>query len=419
MIEKIRANLKDPEKLERLYQEDKRSFRSAFEEIYPEISDYELAKFWKSRLDFARSTGKTKHFMVSDILTMISVCLFAAFLIKFPELFKINITNFSFYERETGIIMFLALSLYTIIIKKSLSKNNIAVTMLIFGISAIYINLLPNIRNSATINLVYIHMPILMWCLYGLVFIDFDIKDYSKRIGFIRHNGDLAIMGGLILIAGGILMAITILLFNGIGIDIKNFYMNYIAISGFVCAPVVATFVLRNYAALTDKIAPVISSIFSPLVLLTLLIYVVAMAVSGKDPYLDRDFLLTFNLMLIGVMSIIIFSVSETSLFRRQRFNELLLLALSLVTLITNIIALSAIFYRLSEFGLTPNRMAVLGSNILIFVNLILISIDLFKIFKKKSELHRVENTISKFLPFYIIWILVVVFAFPFIFGMK
>jgi hypothetical protein len=118
-------------------------------------------------------------------------------------------------------------------------------------------------------------------------------------------------------------------------------------------------------------------------------------------------------------MAIIVFSVSETSTFRKQRFNEIVLFVLSIVTLIINLIALSAIFYRLGQFGLTPNRLAVLGSNILIFVNLILITIDLFKINFKKAEIESVELTISKYLPVYIIWTLIVVFVFPVVFAMK
>lgn len=103
----------------------------------------------------------------------------------------------------------------------------------------------------------------------------------------------------------------------------------------------------------------------------------------------------------------------------QQKFNELVLFILSIVTLIVNLIALSAIFYRLSEYGLTPNRLAILGSNILIFINLILITIDLFKINFKKSELETVEVTISKYLPVYVVWVLFVIFAFPVIFEMR
>jgi uncharacterized membrane protein len=123
--------------------------------------------------------------------------------------------------------------------------------------------------------------------------------------------------------------------------------------------------------------------------------------------------------MLLGVMATIVFSVSEASGSIKRKFSELVLFILSLVTLIINLIALSAIFYRLGEFGLTPNRLAVLGSNIMIFINLILITIDLFKINFKKAEPEKVELTISKYLPVYVIWVLIVVFGFPLFFGMK
>jgi hypothetical protein len=350
---------------------------------------------------------------------MIAVCLFAGFLIKIPDLFNINVNSFFFYEKDAAIIVFLALSIYAFAIKRDFSKRNLLITVLVFIVSIIYINLLPNDRSSASVNLVYIHMPLLIWCLYGLVYTDFDFKDQTKRIEYIRHNGDMAIMGALILIAGGILMMITIGLFQAIGIHVENFYMNYILLIGLVSAPVLTSYVLRNYTTLTNRIAHIIATIFSPLVLITLVIYLIAIPISGKDPYNDRNFLMIFNIMLLGVMALIVFSVSETSRNMKQKFNELVLFILSIVTLLINLIALSAIFYRLGEFGLTPNRLAILVSNILIFVNLIMITIDLYKINFKKAELEKVELTISKYLPVYVIWVLIVVFGFPLFFGMK
>jgi hypothetical protein len=419
MTERIKENINDPETLERLYREDRKSFKVGFGKIYSEIENTEMAKFWKSRLDFDKTPDKTKDIRGFDILILIAVCLFAGFLIKIPDLFNINLASFPFYEKNAGIIVFLGLTIYAFSINRNFSMKNMVITILIFLVSIVYINLLPGFRHSASINLVYIHMPLLMWCTYGLVFINFDLTDKNKRIEYIKHNGDLAIMGGLILIAGGILTGITIGLFQAIGINIEKFYSHYIVLIGLVSAPVVTTFILKNYATLTNKISPIIANIFSPLVLLTLIIYLIAIAVTGKDPYNDRDFLLIFNLMLIGVMGIIVFSVSETSMVLKQKFNEMVLFILSIVTLIINLIALSAIFYRLSEYGLTPNRLAILGSNILIFINLILITIDLFKINFKKAELEKIEITISKYLPVYIIWTLIVVFGFPLIFGMK
>jgi hypothetical protein len=419
MTDKIKEIINDPEKLEKFYHEDRKSFESEFEKIYTEIQHSEAAKFWKIRLDYNKSTDQIKRIFGPDLFILALVCLFAGFLIKIPEAFNFDAMRFHFYEKETGLIIFLALSLYAMAGNKKLSMTKIIITLLIFIVSAFYINLLPYTETSASVKLVFIHMPLLLWCLYGLVYTGFDLTDYSRRTDYIKHNGDLAIVAGLIIIAGGILMAVTVALFDAIGIPIGKFYSSYIVQIGFVSAPVVSTFILKYYPSLTNRIASIIANLFSPLVTVTLIIFLITMTFTGKDPYNDRNFLLIFNIMLIGVMAIIVFSVSETSLIRKQKFNELVLFILSIVTIIINLVALSAIFYRLGEFGFTPNRLAVLGSNILIFVNLILITIDLFKINFKQSELENVELTISKYLPVYIIWTLFVVFIMPFIFGMK
>ena len=419
MTDKIKENINNPEILERLYRNDRKSFESSFEKIYPEIENSEMAKFWKSRLDFDKTSDKMKSFPGSEIFIMIAVCLLAGFFIKIPDLFNVNLKNFFFYEKNAGIIVFFGLTFYAIWINRNFSHKRLVIIILIFVVSIVYINILPSVKDSASINLAYIHLPLLMWCTYGLVFIDFNFKDRTKRIEYIKHNGDLAILGAIILIAGGALTGITIGLFQAIGINIGKFYFYNIVLIGLVSAPVITTYIIKNYNVLTNKIAPIVASLFSPLVLLTLVIYLIAMAFSAKDPYNDRDFLLIFNIMLIGVMGIIVFSISETSITRKQKLNEMVLFILSIITLIINLIALSAIFYRLSEYGLTPNRLAVLGSNILIFGNLILIMIDLFKINFKKSELKKVEMSISKYLPVYILWTLIIVFVFPLIFGMK
>jgi len=419
MIEKIKENIHNPEELEKLFRDNRKLFESSFDEVYSDIENNDLAKFWKVRLDSDKTPGKISARSMSDILVMISVCILTGFLIKIPDIFNIKLTNVIFYEKNAGIIVFLGLTLYALWFNSIFNKKLLLITMGFFLIPLIYINLLPSVGSSASVNLSYIHLPFLMWCIYGFVYIDFDFKEKSRRVEFIRYNGDLAVMLAIILIAGGILTGITIGLFEAINIKIEVFYRDYIVIVGLVSVPVVATFILKNYTTFTNKIAPIIANIFSPLVVVTLIVYLFAIAMTGKDPYNNRDFLLIFNIMLLGVMAIIVFSASETSVKMRHKFSEIVLFVLSVVTLIVDLVALSAIFYRLGEFGLSPNRLAVLGSNILIFGNLVLIMIDLYKINFKKSEIGRVGLTISNYLPVYLIWILIVVFGFPFIFGMK
>jgi hypothetical protein len=418
MKERIKEHINDPEKLEQLYNDDKNAFESGFEEAYSEIEKSELSKFWKIRLDYNKLPEIVKKTNLLDIVILISACFIAGFLIKIPDIFNVSNTEI-FYEKNAGIIVFLGLTIYIVWSGKAFDLKRLTFIMLAFLILTIYVNILPSVTDSDSINLVYMHLPLLIWSIFGLVFIEFNLKDKIKRIEYIRYNGDLAILMAILVIAGGILTGITIGLFEAIGINIENFYMKNVVIVGAVSLPIVATYIIKNYTTLTNKIAPIIAVIFSPLVLLTAVIYLIALAISGKDPYSDREFLMIFNVMLIGVMAVIVFSTSETSGTRKQKFTELILFILSIVTVIIDLVALSAILYRLGSFGITPNRLAVLGSNILILGNLVLIIIDLYKVNFKKALIKQVELTIAKYLPVYLIWILFVVFLFPLIFGMK
>jgi hypothetical protein len=419
MLDKIKANLNNPEILENLYRGDKKNFRAAFDRIYPEIESSEPAKFWKARLEYDNKPDLLKAISPSEIGTVLGVCLITAFLIRLPDLLPSVMTDKVFYEKNAAIIVFLGLSLYALRIYRISDTRKIIMTAVAFLIPAIYINLLPWSGKSDPINLVYIHLPLLMWFIYGIVYTGHDFRNRKKRIDFIRFNGDLAIVYALIAIAGGLLTVITIGLFESIGIKIESFYFENIVLTGAVAAPVVATWLIEKFPALVSKTAPLIATIFSPLVLLTLIVFLTTILATGKDPYNDRDFLLIFNIMLLGVMGIIIFSVSETSVIKNQKFNAIILFMLSIITVIIDLIALSAIFYRLGEYGLTPNRLAVLVSNLLVFINLTLIMKDLFGVNFKGKEFNVVEMTVSKFLPVYLVWIIIVVFGFPLFFGVR
>jgi ABC-type polysaccharide transport system permease subunit len=85
---------------------------------------------------------------------------------------------------------------------------------------------------------------------------------------------------------------------------------------------------------------------------------------------------------------------------------------------VINTIALTAIITRVYN-GLTPNRTVVLVSNLLIFVNLILIAKSLFQSYFKAKQLDSVESTVAKYLPVYLAWTIIVIFVLPFLFGMK
>jgi hypothetical protein len=180
--------------------------------------------------------------------------------------------------------------------------------------------------------------------------------------------------------------------------------------------PMLSTYLIQNNPDLVNKVSPTIAKIFTPIVFITLLVFLITLMYTQKDIYNDRNFLLVFNIVLIGVMAIILFSLTEATNNTNSKFNLIILFGLAILAIIANTIALSAISFRLSEFGLSPNRLAVLGANLLIFIHLLLVSYGLFKNLKGKASIQDVEGNIAFFIPAYAFWAAFVSFAMPFIF---
>jgi hypothetical protein len=410
----ILTNIDNPKELEKLYRNNKAAFKTEFNLLYPELKDKKLADFWSERLNYESSEiswGSNK-----ELTFVIIASLLSGVIAKLPVL--LNINEQLFYQRNIGFIIFPLLTSY-FIWRKGLSIKKILIAAVAFLIALIFINLLPADNKSDTLILSCIHLPLFLWAVLGFSYAGDNIRSCPKRLDFLRYNGDLVIMTTLLGIAGAILTAITIGLFSAIGLNIEKFYFDYIGIFGLAALPIVATYITQTNPQLVNKVSPVIAKIFSPLVLIMLVVYLTAILFSGKDPYNDRDFLMVFNFLLTGVMAIIIFSVAETFKKNGNRTGRFILLALAIVTVIVNGIALSAILFRISEWGITPNRLAVLGSNILILTNLLTITFRLFKNISKKTDLSEVENSISMFLPIYILWTIIVTFIFPLIFHFK
>jgi hypothetical protein len=411
MKEEIINNIDNPRQLEKLYRENKTTFARDFNFIYNDIREKPAAQIWNERLNFENeeiSWGSAR-----ELIFVTVACCIAALIAKIPELTGIK-PEF-FYLRNISFIVFPLLTAY-FAWKQQMQIKKLIPVLLTFFISAIYINFLPENPKSDTLILACIHLPVFLWGLLGFTFVSDKPGNYSKRLDFLRYNGDLVVMTTIILIAGALLAGITLGLFKLIDIKIGQFYFQYVGICGLAASPIVGTYLVQTNPQLVNKVSPVIARVFTPLVLVTLIIYLFAVIITGKDPYNDRNFLLIFNLLLIGVMALILFSIAETSKSNGSRIVTILLSALSIVTIIVNGIALSAILFRISEWGITPNRIVVLGSNILILINLLIVTYRLFKAINKKDEIIRIEKSIASFLPVYILWSILVVFLFPVLF---
>lgn len=414
MRNEILNHLDDPKQLEKLYQDNKISFKAEFNLLFPEHNENKLLQYWDERLNYQGSEiswGSKKEFIFVLVLSLIAGCL-----ASIPSFFKID-SEF-FYTRNISLIIFSILATY-FCWKNLLPKKKIIITGVIFLITSIFINLLPANNNSNTLILSLFHIPIFLWTVVGFTYVGNSLNDNRKRIEFLRYNGELLIMSGLILIAGAVLTAITIGLFTVIGFDINDFYFKHVVIFCLPIIPILGTFLTQTNPQLVNKVSPVIAKIFSPLVLITVVVYLIAILFSGKNLYNDRDFLMLFNGLLIGVIAIILFSVSTTINQNISQVSGIILFALSVVTVIVCGMALSAILFRISTLGITPNRLAVGGANLLMLTNLFWISFQLFKTVFKKTNISSVENAIASFIPFYILWTIIVSFFFPLLFNFR
>lgn len=414
MKEEILLNLNNPAHLEKLYRSDKANFKRAFNSLQRDLPDNLLITFWNERLNFAKE--ETYPASRKELVVVIIACALGGFIAKLPQFFSID--EQFFYPRNIGFIIFPVLSAY-FAWKHSLSKKKMILIAALTLTGVIFINLLPGVDKSDTSVLSCIHLILFLWAILGFAFVGEIKNNPGKRLAYLKYNGDLVVMTTLILIAGGLLTAITIGLFSLIGFNIEEFYFHNIGIIGLAAAPIVATHLTRTNPQLVGKVSPVIAKIFSPLVVVMLLVYLVAMIYSGKDPYNDRQFLLLFNALLIGVMAIIFFSVAEASRALKTLPQTWILFMLCVITIVVNGIALSAILFRISEWGITPNRAAVLGGNILILLNLLLVTVRIYKVVAKKSAINEVGKAIAFYLPVYAVWTALVTFFFPLLFGFK
>jgi hypothetical protein len=238
-------------------------------------------------------------------------------------------------------------------------------------------------------------------------------------VSFLQFNANWVIMCGILILAGFLFSGLVLGMFELINLNIQEFYFRYIAIFGIAAIPVIGTYLVEQNPELVNKISPVIARIFTPLVFVTLLIFLIALLGKGQSPFNDRDLLLIFNGILIGVMAIILFSLNEIGKFIRPEISLIVLLGLALLAILSNGIALSAIIYRLFSFGITVNRTAILGGNLLILCNLLLVIRNLILALRKKATIEKIENSIAAFLPAYGIWAAIVTFLFPLLFGLK
>jgi hypothetical protein len=411
LTKEIQSNLSKPAVLERLYRQNPSAFKSAFLEIYAEIKSQEAAQIWHERLTYTPEDlawGHSKDWAFFGIWLLV-----AAFFMQFPDIF--GISPDVYFPRNASLIVVTGMGAL-FVFQQQLRFATIWPALIALLFSILYMNVVPMDIQGDIFALVCIHVPIFLWIFVGYIYVGGANPAGPKGIEFLRFHGDLLVMTAVIALACGLFSALTINLFHLIQWDIEKYYFQYGLVSLLPVIPVLAGFLVQKNPQLVSKISPLIARIFTPLVFVTLLLFLAATPFSGKDLFHDREYLFVFNGVLVGVMALLLFSLSEITKKSVSPFYQYVLVGLAILALIDNGLALSAIVFRLAEFGISPNRLAVLGSNFLMMGHVAWVTKQLIAFVRAKQEISSVENSMTLFLPYYGAWAALVAFLFPLVF---
>ena len=187
---------------------------------------------------------------------------------------------------------------------------------------------------------------------------------------FIRFSGELFIYYVLIALGGGVLTAFMLMIFQAIGINAQAFFPSWLLPCGAVGAVLVGSWLVEAKQSVIENMAPVLTRLFTPLFAAVLVAFLGTMLWTGRGIDIERDVLIAFDLLLAVVLGLLLYSVSARDPQSPPGVFDLLQVVLVVSALLADAVALWAIAARITEFGFTPNRVAALGENVILLVNL-------------------------------------------------
>lgn len=234
---------------------------------------------------------------------------------------------------------------------------------------------------------------------------------------FVRLTGEWFIYYVLIALGGGVLVVLTGLILEPIGPDLPERVIEWVLPSGAAAAVVVGAWLVESKQRVIENMAPVLTMIFTPLFAVMLTIAAVTYAVSGPAADFDRELLGIFDALLVVVLGLVLYGMSARDPSEPAGWMDRVQLVAVVGALALDVMVLGAMVARIGDLGLTPNRVAALGLNLVLLVNLIGAAHRSVRFLRGEIAFHRLERWQTSYLPFFAIWAATVVVALPPLFG--
>lgn len=378
-------------------------------------------RLWKQLVIAPESDGPTQTGR-DELLVVLGLAVAAAIAVKVPALFGHPINpngNFPlFYARNASLFVFPLLTVY-FLWKRGWNRVGGLWFATAFAAAAVLANVYPFPSHSETEVLTVLHLPIALWLTVGFAYVGGRWFDNGERMNFVRFSGELAIYYVLIALGGFVAILFTFMMFRAIGMNPDWFVAGWLIPCGAAGAVLIGSWLVEAKQSVIENMAPVLTRVFTPLFTMLLLVFLATMAWTGSPINVKREVLIGFDLLLALVVGLVLYAASARDPQAPPDLFDGLQLALVVSALVIDGVALYAIATRISEFGFTPNRVAALGENILLLVNLTWSAWLYARFLGHRSSFAVLERWQIAYLPVFSAWAAVVVLVFPPLFGYR
>jgi hypothetical protein len=374
-------------------------------------------RLWKQLVVIPSDSGQPRAQARTDAIVVFCLAVAAAVFIKVPALFGIQLDqDASFYARNLSLFVLPLLTGY-FVWKRRLDTGTLPWLAVAFVAAGVFANVYPFGPGGYTEVLTALHLPIALWLVVGIAYAGGRWGQVGGRMDFIRFSGELFIYYVLIALGGGVLMGFMMMIFRAIGIDIEPFFESWLLPCGVVGAVVVASWLVEAKQSVIENMAPVLTRLFSPLFAAVLVVFLGAMLWTGRGVDIEREVLIAFDLLLVVVLGLLLYSVSARDPQSPPGVFDVVQVVLVVSALLADAVALWAIAARITEFGFSPNRVAALGENVILLVNLAWSAVLYIRFLRGRGSFTSLERWQTNYLPVYAVWAAIVVIVFPPVFG--
>ncbi len=269
--------------------------------------------------------------------------------------------------------------------------------------------------------LMMIHLPVLALSAIGLSLLGWR-PDHANRFAFVSKT-----TGGIFAAAVGLFAVITMGLFEALGVRVPEAVMRLLLVGGIGTVPVLA--VASTYDPRLDplqqkvekglgRLIPLLMWILLPLSLVVGAIYLLAIPFNFMGPFRSRELLIVYNVLLFAVLALLLGATPARAGDVPARYGKWLragVWVLAAMAVLVSVYALSATVYRTLQETLTPNRLTVIGWNV---INIGILVLLLYRMARQKAGtwIASVHTAIGLGAVAYIVWAVLLVLGLPLLF---